>query len=77
MNFAEMVIIIADYPDAKSASSDQRRLAAQGICAHIIPKIPGRVGRALGRRAHYSIGVGERDVTSARELLLPAMHRSG
>ena len=69
MPSAQMVIVVASYSDPQTAEAGRLRLAAEQIAAHILPKVPGWLGRALGRQARYHLGVDPANVGRAKALL--------
>lgn len=69
MHVAQMVIVVASYPDPQAAEASRLRLADEKITAHILPKVPGWLGRVLGRRERYHLGVDPANVAKAKALL--------
>lgn len=69
MPTAQMVIVVASYSDPQTAEAGRLQLAAGQIAAHVLPKVPGWLGRALRRRARYHLGVDPANVGKAQALL--------
>lgn len=69
MHVAQMVIVVATYSDSVTAEANRLRLAESEIPAQILPKVPGWLGRALGRRQSFHLGVDPQDVAKAKALL--------
>lgn len=72
MTTTEMLLIVATYPNAEAAEAGQARLAESGISAHILPKVPGWLGRAFGRTKRYHLGVDATELAQAKAVLQQA-----
>ena len=66
---AQMVIVVATYPSPQAAEAGRLQLAAGQIAAHVLPQVPGWLGRAFGRRERYHLGVNEADIAKAKAIL--------